>query len=1552
MKNLLRLFSWVVTCCLTLTVYAQPGPVCTDLNIPVESDGDATIVVGDFVKNADNSLPDITIENPYGGIITQLNDANAASTISIAACTYVGRELKLVATNDVGSCWSKITFKQSNVPIIIGRRDTVYCSDPLVAGGDLNGVPPTAFVPCTGNVPANYVADWVEVYDCVLGDNVAKVIYRMYEAYDKFGGRGIGSDTIVVFRYPQITDANTYCTLKDTIYCGNDEDQYFGPFMVFENPIGSGFCDTLYFLDPDGSAADVDPKCGIALAVTPEPFGEGCETATKYTVEIKQSCYGEASNCTVDAGGGQLEARGEGYWACTFWLIDIDSTPPEVDCGDEEIIVPAGAHDCAALFTLPNITATDDCHDVTIVKAVIEGYGTFSYSKVGDEWVSTQPLRLPYVDGRTKVVYEAFDECHNVGKDSCYIIVKDLTAPIAICDKGVNVSLTGKKIWVDAETFDEGSWDNCGINRLLARRSDWLTEVCIGDVCDSIAPVSTRDHTLYRPVLETNRLENEVQAYYARTMEWLDIDEQPCGELLFQSWRYDLMKYATEECAGVDFHGTDFDTEFSTLLPYDIDLETVKQIGGGWGDAVVFSCSDACGPVTVELLAIDYWCNFNKCWTTVWVEDKSPVRVVQDVADVDISCKTYKDARYTLDGSPASLADLVEAGSAGDAEATAALDAILGGYQKAWLTPHGTYVDIDGDEIETEIEISDSICYCDDVTESRFVYDDHLGWVEVEEESRECYYYEEEKPLSHGIVAVNCAENVQCEQTIWTRFDHCGQGVIYRKFKMWQGCPNTGSHASTHIPDTITRLQQIWVGNECLLDEGMFTLPADTTVEACGIEYDPDGSGNVTGALHPDNVGRPEYVFDDDCRIVGIGHYDKVYRIVGGDAACFKVVRTWCFADWCDVEKPVDESWIVDPHYTDNVIKYVQKIIVHDSEAPIASISPVGVGNVVTASGCEFDFSTTVDVSDACGVLSYRWILQDENGDEVDSGNGDLDLSIADFFTVSSDDLGTGKYRLIAIVTDQCQNEGVAEYDFFVSTGKKPSPVCITSLTVELTPMDLDDDGVIDTGMATIWAEEFNSSSAPACDDREVEFYIEYLGDGNDETLDPEDKDYLDIGCDVLPDPFMVRMWVRSIPSGTTDYCDVFIVPQNNMNACGDISTVQSGVSGTITTEIETNIEQVEVKATLSNGADISFLTNSSGSYLFASALGLDVTITPYKNMDHSNGISTADMIKIQKHILGKSLLENELREIAADVNDDGRISALDLLELRKLILAKTDELPVPSWKFVNKIDGEESYTIIDIENRMDVDFTGIKMGDVNISNDPSRSAGRSSRDLVLEIADEKIDKGGIHMIDVKASNFVDLEGYQFTLNLDPSKAKIRGLSYGSALDMNDDNFALNRIQEGLLSTSWNDAESVSVDPDEVLFSIQLEGLTETAISEVLAVNSKVTEAEAYDAESSVMGVAVEFSTISGAGEFALYQNRPNPFRDNTVIGFKLPESTDASVTIYDVTGKVLKVIEGQFTKGYNEVSVNKRDLNVSGVLYYQLDSEVYTAARKMVLID
>ena len=104
-----------------------------------------------------------------------------------------------------------------------------------------------------------------------------------------------------------------------------------------------------------------------------------------------------------------------------------------------------------------------------------------------------------------------------------------------------------------------------------------------------------------------------------------------------------------------------------------------------------------------------------------------------------------------------------------------------------------------------------------------------------------------------------------------------------------------------------------------------------------------------------------------------------------------------------------------------------------------------------------------------------------------------------------------------------------------------------------------------------------------------------------------------------------------------------------------------------------------------------------------------------------------------------------------------------------------------------------------------------------------------------------------------------------------------------------------------------------------------------------------------------MLDVVLEFrdedSYLTGK-QYVLYQNVPNPFSDQTVIGFELPEKMQATVSIYDVAGKVLRIIEVDGAKGYNEIEVKRIDLKAAGVLYYQLDTEDFTATKRMILID
>ncbi|MFA6617674.1 MAG: FG-GAP-like repeat-containing protein [Candidatus Neomarinimicrobiota bacterium] len=68
--------------------------------------------------------------------------------------------------------------------------------------------------------------------------------------------------------------------------------------------------------------------------------------------------------------------------------------------------------------------------------------------------------------------------------------------------------------------------------------------------------------------------------------------------------------------------------------------------------------------------------------------------------------------------------------------------------------------------------------------------------------------------------------------------------------------------------------------------------------------------------------------------------------------------------------------------------------------------------------------------------------------------------------------------------------------------------------------------------------------------------------------------------------------------------------------------------------------------------------------------------------------------------------------------------------------------------------------------------------------------------------------------------------------------------------------------------------------------------------------------------------------------EFALHQNYPNPFNPTTMIEFDLPEVSDVSLVIYDITGRQVRTLinESAVQAGYKGVTWNGRDNMGNGV--------------------
>ena len=84
--------------------------------------------------------------------------------------------------------------------------------------------------------------------------------------------------------------------------------------------------------------------------------------------------------------------------------------------------------------------------------------------------------------------------------------------------------------------------------------------------------------------------------------------------------------------------------------------------------------------------------------------------------------------------------------------------------------------------------------------------------------------------------------------------------------------------------------------------------------------------------------------------------------------------------------------------------------------------------------------------------------------------------------------------------------------------------------------------------------------------------------------------------------------------------------------------------------------------------------------------------------------------------------------------------------------------------------------------------------------------------------------------------------------------------------------------------------------------------------------------------------------------EFALMQNYPNPFNPSTKISFDMPKAGDYKITVYNVTGQKVTELVGNAAAGRKTIELNMES-NASGVYFYKLETEGFTATKKAVLL-
>jgi hypothetical protein len=660
--------------------------------------------------------------------------------------------------------------------------------------------------------------------------------------------------------------------------------------------------------------------------------------------------------------------------------------------------------------------------------------------------------------------------------------------------------------------------------------------------------------------------------------------------------------------------------------------------------------------------------------------------------------------------------------------------------------------------------------------------------------------------------------------------------------------------------------------------------------------------------------------------------------------------------------------------------QYTQTITVVDTVKPVIQSATAPVFCSENSTTCAGLVNMAFNINENCTPKNLTISV----GVDL-NGNGTIDRQLAvseiqgtypDYKLQGTFPIGSHAYRIE--VRDACGNLAVKILNFKVIDCKGPAPTCINGLSTTLRaltpPIDANGDGKVDLAAVTLNATDFVASPAIDCSGP-----IRYSISREGQTPDINQTKIIFVCGDEGVVLVNLYAWdqannpTRVQPNGTVGgpnygFCLTYVDVQNNSNICKPVFIPNGAVKGLITNENGAAMGQVQV--TLSDQVPQQVMTTSAGEYSFENLVeGRDYSVTPRLEGDDVNGVTTFDLIIIRRHILGIQLFDSPYKLIAADANNSRTVTTLDMVLLQKLILGIDIKLAFnSSWRFVDANYKFKDATnpwkegfpeVVNINNlvgkKINASFIAVKIGDVNASATlpgavPPVAQRQSANRLLVNIDDQALVAGEIYEIPLRLKDLGAIQGYQFGLQYQPRH-----------LDLLDVRGGISRMEqiavfpdEGLINTNWQTDRAIEA-KDTQLMVLVFRAKSNLRLRDVLQLSSRRLRAEAYNFSDQQMELGLRFGeqTIQTPG-FELFQNAPNPFQEETLIRFFLPESTRGSLVIYDASGRVLHALTADYPAGMNSIPIHQSDGSSlpSGVLYYSFRSNRFAGTRKMIRLE
>lgn len=754
-------------------------------------------------------------------------------------------------------------------------------------------------------------------------------------------------------------------------------------------------------------------------------------------------------------------------------------------------------------------------------------------------------------------------------------------------------------------------------------------------------------------------------------------------------------------------------------------------------------------------------------------------------------------------------------------------------------------------------------------------------------------------PMETGlpiVTGVCSASSTLATYTDDTDLTICGTGTIQRT---WSLSIETEGNSSC--------VQQITVIDPTPIQ---VTFPLDLTLNQCLSLNDLDPSDLEAP------YDRPTISGDDDCNNVNISYQDQ--PIFSEPGSCVVLERVWTVTETC-VYDPLNPG-------AGGIYQHTQRIVINETTPPVLTCQQTLI--VSTGADCvENVFISGIEVSGECFPEDVTLAVSG------DLGGGRFFLNVP-----------VGEYDMTAVATDRCGNSSSCDITVRVLDEVSPTADCLPQFTANI---DVD-------GTVTVLGSDLNDASSDNCtSSNDLEFRIGPSPPAS--TTTPPANLPLIFTCDDLGSLANVAMWVGD-ETGNWSFCSTNIQisdPQGNCTAGAPAATV----AGVVQSPAGEMIDQVELSV-FQNNTIAPIVTNQNGSFSFnALPVSNNYRIIAERNTAYNESVSTSDLVKLMKHLTGQRKIEEPYAQIAADVNGDTRISIFDAILMQKLILnLQTEVANSPSWRFLpSSFDFVNSDNVfdngfpefMDIRNLqsdyMNADFTGVKIGDINMSyraNNALSADLRSTAAAVVVTNNKNLTSDGLTSISFtlpKGSNL----GFQLGLQISPDLeiVDVKSSTFGDGL-------LYHQPRPGYLMVSAVQWQTVPVESSP-LFELIVRSKVEGSLEEMIRLAPEMMIPEVI-LEGKEAPLSIELAFAEAATEFDAWVS-PNPISDIAYLNLKQAVNETIRYQLWTADGRLLLSAKINTETGLTQVPIRREQLPQPGVYFLQVIGKTGTKTLRLL---